>query len=58
MNGFETLHVGVRPGKRIVTENIVHDMKQYFIIMKPIINADFDRLERNYQAIERNYQAI
>jgi hypothetical protein len=35
MYAHETLHVGVRPGKRIVTENIVRDMKQYFIIKKP-----------------------
>jgi hypothetical protein len=35
MNARGTLHVGVRPGKRIVTENIVRDMKQFFIIKKP-----------------------
>ena len=35
VKGHGTLYVGVRPGKRIVTENIVNDMKQYFIIKKP-----------------------
>jgi hypothetical protein len=34
-NSHGTLHVGVRPGYRTKTDNILRDMKQYFIIKKP-----------------------
>ena len=51
--------MGVRPGYRRVTDNLVHDMKQYFIIKKPkevwktleIDMTDVHQLEREYQAI-------
>jgi hypothetical protein len=57
VNSHGTLHVGVKPGERKVTDNIVQDMKQYFIIKKPkeIGNAldikDVGQLEREYQVI-------
>ena len=57
VNAHGTLHVGVRPGPRTVTENIVQDMKQYFIIKKPkeigntIDIIDAGQLEREYQVI-------
>jgi hypothetical protein len=57
MNSHGTLHVGVRPGERILTEKIVHDMKQYFIIKKPkekynsLDKTDVEQLEREYQVI-------
>jgi hypothetical protein len=46
--------VGVRPGERIVTGNIVNDMKQYFIIKMPKAIDDIEdikQLEREYQVI-------
>lgn len=56
-NSHGTLYVGVRPGERKVTDNILQDMKQYFIIKKPgeIGNSlkikDVEQLEREYQVI-------
>ena len=46
--------MGVKPGERIVTDNIVKDMKQYFIIKIPkALNdiEDIKQLEREYQVI-------
>lgn len=46
--------MGVRPGERIVTGNIVNDMKQYFIIKMPKAIDDIEdikQLEREYQVI-------
>ena len=46
--------MGVRPGERIVTGNIVNDLKQYFIIKMPkAIDEieDIKQLEREYQVI-------
>jgi hypothetical protein len=57
MNTHGTLYVCVRPDKRIVTENIVNDMKQYFIIKKPketehlLDKTDVEELERCYRVI-------
>jgi hypothetical protein len=57
MRSHGTFHLGVRPGKRTVTENIVRDMKQYFIIKTPkeiqnsLDNTEVAQLEREYQAI-------
>ena len=57
INAHGTLHVGVRPGERTVTDNIVQDMKQYFIIKKPkefgnvLDITDVGQLDREYQVI-------
>ena len=51
-NSHATLHVGVKPGERIVTGNIVKDMKQYFIIKRPKNITDAEQLEREYEVIE------
>ena len=44
--------MGVRPGERTVTDNIVQDMKQYFIIKRPNNITDAQQLDREYQVIE------
>jgi hypothetical protein len=47
-NAHGTLFVGVRPGPRIVTDHIVTDMKQYYIIKKPnesVKALEFDDVE-------------
>ena len=44
--------MGVKPGERIVTGNIVQDMKQYFIIKRPNNITDAQQLHREYQVIE------
>ena len=51
-NSHGTLYVGVRPGERIVTGNIVQDMKQYFIIKRPKNIKDIEHLEREDLVIE------
>jgi hypothetical protein len=51
-NSHGTLYMGVRPGERIVTGNIVQDMKQYFIIKRPKNITDEEQLEREHQVIE------
>ncbi len=63
-NGHGNLFVGVRPGPRTVSENIVKDMKQYFIIKKPneiknsLVIIDVEQLEKEYQVIEAAGQHI
>ena len=48
----------VRPGERKITENIVRDMKQYFIIKRPkwkeniLEKTEVEQLEREYHAIK------
>ena len=57
LNSHASISVGVRPGPRTDTGNIVKDMKQYFIIKKPkqideaLEIEDVRQLEREYQVI-------
>jgi hypothetical protein len=53
-NAHGTLHVGVKPGERIVTDNIVKDMKQYFMIKMPKALDDI----KDMQLLEKEYQVI
>ena len=46
--------MGVKPGERIVTDNIVKDMKQYFIIKMPKAPDDIEDI----QQLDREYQVI
>ena len=46
--------MGVKPVERIVTDNIVKDMKQYFIIKMPKAPNDIEDI----QQLEREYQVI
>jgi hypothetical protein len=51
-NDDGNLYVGVRPFSRAVIENIVHVMKQYFIIKMPKDNfEDVNQLEKEYMVI-------